>query len=84
MESEDSTTESGGVDDLELMCVVAQTIISNNVMLMRYLSRRRKSQQLRNQEAALEQLLFPSIVWICRVTERSEYYEPIAISGIVG
>ena len=61
MESEeDSTHDSGGVDDLELMCVVAQTIICNNVVLLRYLSRRRKAQQLRNQEAALEQLLFPT------------------------
>ena len=39
MESEeDSTHDSGGVDDLELMCVVAQTIICNNVVLLRYLS----------------------------------------------
>jgi hypothetical protein len=61
MESEeDSTHDSGGVDDLELMCVVAQTIICNNIVLLRYLSRRRKAQKLRNQEAALEQLLFPT------------------------
>jgi hypothetical protein len=42
MESEeDSTHDSGGVDDLELiMCVVvAQTMICNNVVLLCYLSR---------------------------------------------
>ena len=60
MDSEDSTRDSGGVDDFELMCVVAQTIISNNVLLMRHLSRRRKSQQLRYQQAVLEQLVFPT------------------------
>jgi hypothetical protein len=62
MESEDSTRDSGGMDDFELMCVVAQTIISNsNVVLMRYLSRRHKSQQLRNQQALLDQLVFQHI-----------------------
>ena len=40
MESEDSTRDSSGVDDFELMCVVAQTIINNNVVLMRYLSKK--------------------------------------------
>ena len=35
---EDSTRDSSGVDDFDLMCVVAhQAILNNNVVLMRFL-----------------------------------------------